>query len=276
MLQAVETPLPQPLPPPPPSTGDILRSRRNPLLLQVRLLLERARARQEAGLAVLEGEHLVADWLAAGRPLERLLLAASRAHELPRWRAAGAELVTLVDDACLAGVSLAATPAGLLALVPLPQTQPLASGTLLVLDAVQDPGNVGSALRSAAASGVAQVWLGPGCADAWSWKVLRAAQGAHATLPVCQGVDLVAALAAYRGRVLALVPRAGVPLFAADLRSDVALLLGGEGAGLGAALLDRADQRVSIPMPGAAESLNVAVAAAIALYERVRQSAVST
>ena len=237
-------------------------------------MLHRARARQQSGLAVLEGEHLLQDWLRAGSPVQCVLLAASRAAEASRWGAPGAT-VTLVDDDCLAAVSPAVAPAGLLALVPVPACRPLTHGSVLVLDGVQDPGNVGTLLRSAAACGLDQAWLGPGCADAWSWKVLRAGQGAHATLPVCQGEDLDDALAAYGGRVIALVPHAGVPLFEADLRGDVALLLGGEGGGLGESVLRRADVRASIPMPGRAESLNVAAAGAIALYERVRQSLAS-
>lgn len=256
-----------------PIAMELIRSRRNPLLTQVRALVERAAERRQQGLSVLDGDHLVADWLAAGRPVQCLLLAASRAGESAAWRSRGAEPV-LVEDDCLAAVSPAGSHAGLVAVVPLPDPLPATSGSVLVLDAVQDPGNVGTAIRSALASGFAQVWLGPGCADAWSWKVLRGAQGAHAALPVCQGIDLDAALAAFTGRVVALVPRDGVPLFAAELGGDVALLLGGEGGGLAERLIASSDLRVTIPMPGPAESLNVAVAAAIAMYERVRQSAV--
>jgi len=249
---------------------ETIRSRRNPLLQRIRVLLERPRERQQAGVAVIEGEHLLLDWRAAGHAVERVLLAVSRAGELARWQGEGVVIV-LVDDDCLASVSPAAGPAGLLALVPVPACQPVTRGSVLVLDAVQDPGNVGTLLRVAAACGLDQAWLGPGCADAWSWKVLRAGQGAHATLPVWQGGDLAQALGAYAGRVVALVPRGGTPLFKADLRGDIALLLGGEGAGLGEAALWRADVRITIPMPGRAESLNVAMAGAIALYERVRQ-----
>jgi len=252
---------------------ELIRSRRNPLLQHVRQLLERPRERQAAGLAVLEGEHLLEDWLAAGRPVEHLLLAASRAADGERWAAAAAP--RLVADDCLAAVSPAGSAPGLLAVVPVPVAHPATGGSVLALDAVQDPGNVGTAIRCAAACAFSQVWLGRGCADAWSWKALRAGQGAHARLAVCQGLDLAPALAAYRGRIIALAPRDGMPLPQADLRGEVALLVGGEGGGIGEAALGAADLRVSIPMPGATESLNVAVAAAIAMYERVRQSLAS-
>lgn len=251
---------------------EILRSRRNPLLQQVRGLLERTRDRQQTGLAVLDGEHLLTDWLAAGRPVERLLLAVSRAGERARWQAAGAGVATLVDDDCLAAVSPAAAHAGLLAVVPVVAARPATAGCILALDGVQDPGNVGTLLRCAAACAIDQVWLGAGCADPWSWKVLRAAQGAHATLPVCPDIALAECLAAHSGRVVALVPTGGVPVFEADLRGDLVWLVGGEGAGIGPAAARAAALQISIPMPGRTESLNVAVAAAIAMYERVRQS----
>jgi len=250
---------------------ETIRSRRNPLLQQVRRLLERPRERQAAGLAVLEGEHLLVDWLARRRPVEHLLLAASRVGELDAWTRRGV-LPQLVDDDCLASVSPAGSGPGLLAIVPIPDARPSGAGSIVALDTVQDPGNVGTLIRSAAACGFDQLWLGPGCADAWSWKVLRAGQGAHAELPICQGIDLPAALAQNPRRKVALLPRDGVPLYEADLRGDIVLLLGGEGPGLGEAVAAVADQRVTIPMPGRAESLNVAVAGAIAMYERVRQS----
>ncbi len=253
---------------------DVIRSRRNALLLQVRQLLERSRERQAAGLAVLEGEHLVSDWLAAGHRVERLLLAASRSAEADAWMRRGAS-PHLVDDECLASVSPAGSGPGMLAVIPVPDAAPAMTGSIVVLDAVQDPGNVGTLIRSAAACAFDQLWLGPGCADAWSWKVLRAGQGAHAVLPVCQGVDLTTALSRHRGVKVALVPRDGVPLHRSDLRGDIVLLLGGEGGGLGRASSAAADQRVTIPMPGHTESLNVAVAGAIAMYERVRQSLTS-
>lgn len=252
------------------SAMETIRSRRNPLVQQVRRLLASPRERHAAGMAVLDGEHLVADWVAAGHPVEQLLLAESRSHEAAAWLARDVA-VTLVADDCLGAISSVETPSGVVALIQPPALQPRAEGTLLVLDGVQDPGNVGTMLRTAAACGVDQAWLGPGCADAWSPRVLRAGQGAHAVLAVCQVADPLAELAAYRGVVAALVPAGGVPVWDADLTADVALLVGSEGAGLSAPLLARADVRLTIPMPGRAESLNAGVAAGICLYERVRQ-----
>jgi RNA methyltransferase, TrmH family len=143
----------------------------------------------------------------------------------------------------------------------------------VVLEDVQDPGNLGSILRSAAAAGVRDVLLTPACAQAWSPRVLRAGMGAHFALRLYEQCDIAAFASRYRGRVLAAVRDGAGPVFGTDLRGDVALMFGNEGAGLSAGLLALASARVSIPMPGACESLNVAAAAAVCLFERVRQLA---
>jgi RNA methyltransferase, TrmH family len=141
----------------------------------------------------------------------------------------------------------------------------------LLLEDVQDPGNVGSILRSAAAAGVAQVFLSPQCAFAWSPKVLRAGQGAHFHLEIYEDVDLAAWARGYRGRTIATVAAGAAALYAADLNGPVALAVGNEGAGLSTALRRAASLAVTIPMPGRFESLNAAAAAAICLFECVRQ-----
>ena len=135
-------------------------------------------------------------------------------------------------------------------------------------------GNAGTILRTAAAAGVAQVWLSKGCAFAWSPKVLRAAQGAHFLTTIVEDVDLVAWSAAFRemgGHVAALVARDGEDLYTTELRRPLAIAVGNEGSGLSGALRFVADYRVTIPMPGATESLNAAAAAAVALFECVRR-----
>jgi TrmH family RNA methyltransferase len=140
-----------------------------------------------------------------------------------------------------------------------------------MLEALQDPGNLGSILRSAAAAGIARVLLSPDSVQAWSPRVLRAGMGAHFMLHIHENVDLLGAARDFGGRVVVTSGRAGRSLFDADLRGAVALVFGNEGAGVSARLAAAAHEAVAIPMPGAAESLNVAAAAAICLFERVRQ-----
>ncbi len=135
---------------------------------------------------------------------------------------------------------------------------------------MQDPGNVGSILRTAAAAGVAQVFLSPRCAFAWSPKVLRAGQGGHFHLEIFEDVDLLAWMKNFHGTSVATVPSGGDSLFAADLRGPIAIVVGNEGAGLSTALCAAATRRVTIPMPGKFESLNASAAAAVCLFECVR------
>jgi TrmH family RNA methyltransferase len=163
----------------------------------------------------------------------------------------------------------------MLALVDVPPAGAVPPGDFcLLIDGVQDPGNVGSMLRSAAAAGVTDVLLSSPSAFAWSPKVLRAGQGAHFRLRLHEDVDLPAWASAYRaagGHVVATVVAQAGAIFATALTGRLALAIGNEGAGLSAALLAAADRRATIPMPGGFESLNAAAAAAVVLFEAVRQ-----
>jgi TrmH family RNA methyltransferase len=235
----------------------------NPRLKEAARLIASSRERRKSGRCVLEGEHLVEVYCRRYGPPESLLVAES-AVEWPTVRAL---------------LELAQLPAavGLLAVVaaPVPGVERAADFCLL-LDGVQDPGNVGSMLRSAAAVGVAQVFMSPHCAFAWSPKVLRAGQGAHFHLAIFEGIDLGGWARAYRGKVVAMVAAEGTSLYEADLTGPVAIAIGNEGAGLSDDLVAAARLRVTIPMPGGFESLNAAAAAAISLYECVRQRSLRT
>ena len=139
------------------------------------------------------------------------------------------------------------------------------------LDAVQDAGNVGAILRTAAAAGVADVLLGPGCAGVWTPRVLRAAQGAHFSLRLREGVELPTAVGAYPGASLAAMAGEGESIFDLNLSGDIAWIFGNEGSGIARPLADMATGRVTIPLARSTESLNVAAAAAVCLFEARRQ-----
>lgn len=253
-------------------------SRDNPTIKRLHGLATTSRERRKQGETLLDGPHLVAAALAANWPLKALYVSESGLG--------GEEIRALVDmlspslpctllpDTLFAHISPVDSPSGLLALVDLPESPDVGrlEGSLVVLDGIQDPGNLGAILRTAAAAGIGDALLADGCAQAWAPRVLRAGMGAHFLLRIREDVDVPAVLAGYSGRVLATALDAQAqPLYALDLRGPTAWLFGAEGRGLSAALLARADARVAIPMPGAVESLNVAAAAAVCLFEQLRQ-----
>jgi TrmH family RNA methyltransferase len=180
---------------------------------------------------------------------------------------------TVLADAVFRSIADTESPAGIAAEIalPAPGIDLASSPGCVLLEAIQDAGNVGAILRSAAAFGVRDAVLGRGCADAWSPKVLRAAMGAHFAMRIADSADLAAEMARFGGTVLCTVPRGGKPLAQADLSGRLAWLFGAEGQGVSDALAARASLRVSIPMQGGTESLNVAATAAICFYETSRR-----
>jgi TrmH family RNA methyltransferase len=150
------------------------------------------------------------------------------------------------------------------------ESAPLTQSAVL-LDNVQDPGNVGSILRSAAAAGVQRILCGPGTAFAWSGKVLRAGMGAHFALRIEEGVDLEAALQSAQVPVYATSSHADCRLYQLDLSGPAVWIFGHEGQGVAPGLLKLATRRVAIPHAGPVESLNVAASAAVCLFEHLRQ-----
>lgn len=267
-----------------------IRSRDNAFVKQLIGLAHSSRERKKAGLTVLDGLHLVRAYVeACGMPRAVVVAESALAnHEVAIFLAelqAQNATINVLSDALVAEASSLESPAAVLAEVatPAPRATAIDADAVLVLDDVQDPGNVGSMLRSAAAAGVKEVVLSKTSAFAWSPKVLRAAQGAHFLLNIAEGADVVEFIQRFRGQSLALVPRAsrvaGRPatmIYDCDLKPPTAWLIGNEGAGLSEAVLRAAAMGVTIPMPGRVESLNAAATAAIALFEMTRQRATGT
>lgn len=253
-----------------------ITSRDNPTYKLLRDLSESARERRKLGRAILDGLHLVEAFMRfVGAP--ELLAVSERGRgqgEIQAFLGAHpAANVVILSDTLFKEISPVATPAGLLALVtiPRPRALHLTQDSCVVLDAVQDAGNVGSILRSAAAAGMEDVILGKGCAQAWSPKVLRAAMGAHFVLNLHEHLPVPDALAGYRGSVIATALSGGESVFQVDLTGPVAWVFGNEGAGVGAELAALAQRRVFVPMSDKVESLNVAAAVAVCLFEQRRQ-----
>jgi RNA methyltransferase, TrmH family len=253
---------------------DSIHSRQNPVFRHALKLSESRRERLHSGLVLLSGTHLALSALHTGWTLQRVLLREGQAgnRELDEVVEQSRAPVTTLAGALFDEIEQMASPSGLLAIGVLPKPPTLRhDGACVLLDGIQDPGNVGTILRTAAAAGVDQAWLGMGCADAWSPKVLRAAMGAHFVLPVIERVDCAAAMDAFSGaRAITTLERAQ-SLYQVDLRGDLLLALGAEGRGVSHAVASRATLRVHIPMQAGVESLNVAAAAAVCLFERRRQ-----
>ena len=251
-------------------------SRDNPFYKELARLSGSARQRTKTRQTLLDGAHLLAAYLDRGNRPGHILLNASAANDVEiaglLQRAAGVP-VTRLDEKLFAGLSELKTPGGIIALIDIPQPAgAIADASFsLLLENIQDPGNLGSMLRSAAAAGCDAVFLSPGCADVWSPKVLRSAMGGHFQLRIFEQQDLQAVAETFRGDLLATSLRAKHSLYDCDLRGKLAFLIGNEGAGLSADLLSLATRRISIPMPGKIESLNAAAATAICLFEAVRQ-----
>lgn len=253
-----------------------INSRENAHFKALRRLVESSRERKKSGLSLLDGPHLVGLYQEEVGVPEQLVVSKT-GLENPEIRAIVDRLcgtdVVLLTDALFKEISPVVTPTGIVAVVktPQPRAVPPQLGTCIMLEDLQDPGNLGSILRSAAAAGVKHVLLSEGSVHAWSPRVLRAGMGSHFMLQVHEQANLVAAAGAFAGTVLATRPAAARSVFETDLSGEVALLFGNEGGGLSVQLRRKVHMEVAIPMPGKTESLNVAAAVAVCLFERVRQ-----
>mgnify|MGYP000988152533 FL=1 len=263
----------------------VLVSTANPRVKAWARLSER-KYREREGRFRLEGVHLVQEALDAGWPLEVIVYDADRGipDELaahadraaagggvePEWIPASYEVIAKCSDT--------ETPQPVFAVARRRPVSPDAffgasGGPVVVLDAVQDPGNVGTIIRSAAASGAAAVVLGRGTADLYNAKTIRATMGALFRIPAAEA-DLAEWLPEARRRGARLIGAslgASVSCYDVDWTGPVWLALGNEGAGLSPGVSALLDERVIIPMTGRAESLNVAMAATVLLFEAQRQ-----
>jgi RNA methyltransferase, TrmH family len=250
-------------------TSDVttITARDNPLLVQLRRLQRGGTAYRKAGEVWIEGEHLCSASRARGRePLQAVISESAFTQRALRELARTAPRLVRVSDELFATVSELPSPAGIGFVIELPAAAPLQQhAASIVLDRVQDAGNVGSMLRSASALGFKQVLALEGTAGLWSPKVLRAGMGAHFALDLIEGLHLDD-LQALHVPLLAASAHATQVLHAAALPFPCAWVFGHEGQGIDGALAARCAMTLRIPQPGGEESLNVAAAAAICLY----------
>ncbi|HTE15101.1 MAG TPA: RNA methyltransferase, partial [Burkholderiales bacterium] len=230
--------------------------------------------RRLAGCSLLDGVHLLQAYQSRfGKPEQIIVSRAGADNPEIQMLLQDTANTLLLNDNLFKQLSSVATPTGIIAIIKTPRREalPAALETCVMLEDVQDPGNLGSILRSCAATAIKQIFLSKQTVNAWSPRVLRAGMGAHFNVEIYERVDLIALAQAFPGRVLVAQSNAKETVFYTDLSGNVALVFGNEGAGVSAALMQYAHASIAIPMSAATESLNVAAAAAVFLFERVRQ-----
>lgn len=252
-----------------------IASRDNPSYKELLALLTSARERERLGLCLLEGVHLCEAWLDAQGSTRQVVVSESAVNlpEVARLLARTDAEPLLLADRLFAPLSGVANGVGLVFVVATPRhalPDRIESDTVY-LDRVQDPGNVGTLLRTCAAVGVARVVAAPGTAACWSPKVLRAGMGAHFHLAIHEGVHWDALAAALHVPVRATAVAEATDLYRCDLRAPGLWVFGQEGQGVDPAILAQAALRIRVPQQAAVESLNVGVAAAVCLFEQLRQ-----
>src|SRR5271165_5099756 len=258
----------------------IVQSRQNARVKELRAGFARA-SRTEQGHLAIEGEHLLLEAIAGSLRLAAVFIRAGSEHLLDALNLSETtEILSLPPDVFASAVSTE-SPQGIAALVEPPaftlddvlraQTTPL----LLIAAGLQDPGNLGSLIRSAEAFGATGFITLPGTVNPWNQKALRASAGSVFRLPVVAAIEdeVFAALATHNIATLAAVAAEGEPLTQHDLTRPTALILGNEGSGIPMEILSRTMHRITIPTPGPVESLNAAIAGSILLYEASRQRA---
>jgi RNA methyltransferase, TrmH family len=256
----------------------ILTSTQNPLVKQVRRL-HQAKERQQAQAFLIEGTHLLQEAFAVQHPLQ--LVCATEAwqeHNPTLWqRAIDQARTELVTEKVLAAMATTVTPDGVIAVADRTSTsQPSLSGKLvLALDRLQDPGNLGAAIRTAAAAGADGIWTSADSVDLDHPKVLRASAGQWFRLPMAKTDNLLELAQTYRSngsQIIATGMTAAINYWQIDFTQPTFILLGNEGQGLASELMAVADRIVKIPMQSTVESLNVSITAALILYESRRQN----
>lgn len=254
-------------------------SRDNAFYKELKGLATSSQARRKLGASLLDGVHLCQSWLELRGAPEHCVVSEGAlgnpevAAIVTRVEALHAH-VTVLPDALFGAISQVEHGVHIVFIIasPVPAKAPGLVESSVLLDGVQDPGNVGSILRSAAASGIKQVYCSPGTAFCWSPKVLRAAMGAHFVLDIFENIELAPLVREARIPVLATSGYASERLYALDLRRPVAWVLGHEGQGVSSELLALATHRVAVPHAGKVESLNVAACAAVCFFEQLRQT----
>jgi TrmH family RNA methyltransferase len=248
----------------------VITSKENPKVKHWAKLASDARYRRSEGRALLEGPHLVAAWRQT-RMKAAAIIVTEQALEKKELSDLAGMTPVLVSEGVFGSIVEADNPPGIAAEIEIPKANAKAGSDAVFLEGVQDPSNIGAIIRSAAAFGIGEVVLDQACADPWSPRALRAGMGGHFALAVRQVVRLD--VAGFDGTLLCTVVRGGSPLGETKLRGRLGWIFGGEGRGVSPELEKLVRAKVTIPIAPGAESLNVAAAAAICLYQAASRPA---
>ena len=255
----------------------IVQSRQNTRVKELRSALRKGE-KTDAGLAALEGLHLIEEAIRSGLRIVTIFVRSDRLPLLDRFRIPGPTEILELPGEVFASAVTTESPQGIAALAEVPaftleKILAVPHLLLIVSAGLQDPGNLGTIARSAEAFGADGLIALPGTVSIWNSKALRASAGSAFRLPVIPTIskELFPALRSHGIRALATTVDGGTPAGQLDLSQPIALFIGNEGNGLSSDLISQCDDRITIPCPGPVESLNAAIAASILLYEASRQ-----
>lgn len=252
---------------------EIITSKQNPKMRELRKLAK-AKERQRQGRYLIEGEHLIEEAVQAEVEIEHIIVTEAYYHS--KEKELNESLLIVTSEDVFNSLSSLPSPQGIMAVLPmknigLPSN---ATGKWLLLDEVQDPGNVGTLVRTADAAGCQGVIIGEGSADIYQPKVLRSMQGSHFHLPVIS-MALTQTIDWFHEHQVPVYGTAldetALPYYEVVRTNDLAIIMGNEGKGIRPELLAKTTKNLYIPMPGKAESLNVGVAAGIILFETIKK-----
>lgn len=249
---------------------DIISSPKNEKIKEL-VKLQTAKGRKKAGMYLLEGEHLVEEAIKEKAPIELIVVTSNRLEDYQNLLTQTDVQVLVVSQDVFHKLSMTETTQGIIAVVKIVKQDSLPySGRFIVLDAVQDPGNLGTIVRTADAAGFDAVVLGTGTVDLYNDKVLRSMQGSHFHIPVFQA-DLKDYLPTLKDKgvqvAVTALHRDSKDYTVLQGVTDVAIVVGNEGQGVSNDVISLADVIITIPMFGKAESLNVAIASALLMYK---------
>ncbi|KAA8732723.1 RNA methyltransferase [Acinetobacter qingfengensis] len=251
-----------------------IQSKENPKLKHLRGLIEQPSTRKKHAQTILEGAHLIESYLNSKQQPQSVFITETGLQH-PENQIALTQIncpVFILPEQIYKSLSTLTQATPLMAIIQQPESDAHWKSTLdtLILDHIQDPGNVGTLLRSAAAVGVRQIIATKGTASLWSPRVLRAAMGAHFTLNLFENADYHDILNTFNIPILATSSHRPTSIYNIDLTQPLVWILGNEGQGVHPVLLEQA-KAVTIPQPGGQESLNVAIAGSVCLFEMMRQ-----